>query len=186
MTRESIGRLLLGFGTGAAFGFLLHKGRASEYEVISGQLLATDASVVKIMATASAVGAFGTQLLNRHEKADIKIKPLNAGGVAVGGTLFGIGMALLGYCPGTDMAALGAGHTDAAFGAVGMFGGALAFVGLYPYIKPVIEKGAVGKRTLPELTGTSPWLWVSGIAAAAAVTAGFLEKNGSRRQSAVE
>ena len=177
MKRQSIGKILLGLGTGVAFGFLLHKGRASEHEAISGQLLARDATVVKIMATASAVGAVGVQALNALGLADAKIKPFNVGGVVLGGTLFGSGMALLGYCPGTGLAALGAGHKDAAAGVLGMFGGALAFVRLYPRIKPLIEKGSFGKRTLPELTGTSAWWWVAGISAATAAAAGLLEES---------
>ena len=183
MKRQAIARILLGFGTGAIFGFLLHKGRAAEHEAISGQLRAEDTSVVKIMATASAVGALGSHLLNHFGLAEAKIKPLNTGGIVIGGTLFGAGMAILGYCPGTDMAALGAGHKDAAAGAAGMFGGAMAFVKLYPRIKPLIEKGSLGKRSLPELTGTSPWLWVSGLAAATALTAGLLEAGDSNSRS---
>lgn len=179
MKRKSIGRIVLGLGTGAVFGFLLHKGRILEHEAISGQLLAKDASVVKIMGTAAAVGALGTRLLNHFGLADPKIKPLNTGGIVLGGTLFGAGMAILGYCPGTDMAALGAGHKDAAAGAFGMLGGALAFVKLYPLIKPLIEKGSFGKRTLPELTGTSPWLWVAGTSAAAAAGTGLLYRSGT-------
>jgi uncharacterized membrane protein YedE/YeeE len=175
MKRESIGRILLGVGTGAVFGFLLNKGRASEHEAISGQLLGKDASVVKMMATASAVGALGARILNDLGLAEAKIKPLNAGGVVLGGTIFGAGMGILGYCPGTSMAAVGGRHRDAAAGALGMLGGALAFVRLYPHIKPFIEKGSFGKRTLPEVTGTSPWLWVAGMSAAVAALAGFLE-----------
>lgn len=183
MKRQSIGKILLGLGTGVAFGFLLHKGRASEHEAISGQLLAKDFTVVKIMATASAVGAVGVQALNALGLADAKIKPFNVGGVVLGGTLFGSGMALLGYCPGTNMAAIGAGHKDAAAGALGMLGGALAFVRLYPAIKPWMETGTYGKRSLPEVTGTSPWLWVAGLSAATAIGAGLLEKFGSDERS---
>jgi len=179
MKLESIGRILLGMGTGAVFGFLLHKGRATEHEAISGQLLAKDASVVKIMTTASAVGALGVRVLEEFGLAEAKIKPLNVGGVLLGGTLFGAGMAVLGYCPGTNMAALGSGHRDAAVGAAGMFAGALAFVKAFPYIKPWIEKGNLGKRTMPELTKTSPWLWVAGISAATAALAAFLEDRDS-------
>ncbi|MFZ0133962.1 MAG: YeeE/YedE thiosulfate transporter family protein [Desulfobacterales bacterium] len=183
MKRQSIGKILLGLGTGVAFGFLLHKGRASEHAAISGQLRAKDFTVVKIMATASAVGAVGVQALNALGLADAKIKPFNVGGVVLGGTLFGSGMALLGYCPGTSMAAIGAGHRDAAAGAFGMLGGALAFVRLYPAIKPWMEKGTYGKRSLPEVTGTSPWIWVAGLSTATAVGAGLLEKFGSDEQS---
>jgi hypothetical protein len=166
MKRESLGRILLGLGTGTLFGFFLHKGRASEHHAISGQLLLSDSSVLKIMGTATAVGAVGTQILTRLSLAEPKVKPLNIGGVVLGGTLFGSGMAILGYCPGTNMAALGQGHKDAAAGTIGMLGGALAFVRLYPYLKPLIEKGGMGKRTLPEMTRTSPWLWAAAISAA--------------------
>ncbi len=173
MKRISTGRVLLGLATGTAFGFLLHKGRVAEHEAISGQLGINDWSVAQTMATAAAVGAVGTQVLNAAGLAELKIKPLNLGGVVLGGTLFGAGMALLGYCPGTSMAAIGAGHKDALAGAGGMLAGALAFIKSYPRLKPFIEKGALGKRTLPEMTGTSPWLWVAGAGAALAAAAWF-------------
>lgn len=165
MKAKSLGKILLGLTTGTAFGFFLQKGRASEHHAISGQLLLRDSSVLKIMGTATAVGAVGTQVLNKIGAAKPKVKPLNTGGIVLGGTLFGAGMAILGYCPGTNMAALGQGHKDAAAGAVGMLLGALAFVRLYPRLKPLIEKGSMGKRTLPEMTRTSPWLWAAGISA---------------------
>lgn len=168
MKRESTGRIAMGLATGTVFGFLLHKGRAADSCAIPGQLLLKDSSVVKIMGTASAAGALGCRILSRYGVADPKIKPLNPAGVAVGGSLFGAGMALLGYCPGTNMAALGAGHRDAAAGAVGMLAGALAFVGLYPRMKPLIEKGSQGKVTLPQMTGTPPWLWTAGLLLGAA------------------
>ena len=88
----------------------------------------------------------------------------------LGGTIFGAGMAILGYCPGTGVAAVGQGEKEAAAGVMGMLGGALAFVKFYPVLKPLIEKGGLGKRTLPEMTRTSPWLWVLGISTAAAAT----------------
>lgn len=166
MKGNSIGKILLGLGTGTAFGFFLHKGRASEHHAISGQLRMKDASVLKIMGMATAVGAVGTQILFKSGLSEPKIKPLNVGGIVLGGTLFGAGMALLGYCPGTNMAALGQGHKDAAAGAAGMLLGALTFVRFYPQIKPLIEKGQKGKRTLPEITRTSPWLWTALISAA--------------------
>lgn len=166
MKKESLGKILLGLGTGTLFGFFLHKGSASEHHAISGQLRLRDSSVLKIMGTATAVGAMGTQILMRLGLTKAKVKPLNTGGIVLGGTLFGTGMAILGYCPGTNMAAMGKGHKDAVAGMIGMFVGALAFVRLYPSLKPLIEKGSMGKRTLPEMTRTSPWLWTAAISAA--------------------
>ena len=175
MKRDSMGKILLGLATGTAFGFLLHKGRAGEYEAIGGTLRGDDISVLKIMATASAVGALGTQVLNDLGVVDLKVKPLNLGGVVLGGTVFGTGMATLGYCPGTSLAAVGEGHRDALAGVLGMMGGALAFVKFYPHLKKLMEKGAMGEQTLPRATGTSPWLWVAGTSAAVAAGAQLLE-----------
>ena len=124
MRRESIGRLLLGLSTGTVFGFLLHKSRATEYEKISGQLRLKDPAVIEIMGAASTVGALGTQLLVAAGLTENKVKPLNLGGITIGGVLFGTGMALLGYCPGTTLAAVGKGRKDAAAGLLGMLGGA--------------------------------------------------------------
>jgi uncharacterized protein len=175
MKRDTTAKIALGLLTGTAFGFLLQRGGAARHAAISRQLRFEDASVVKIMATAASVGALGTYALHALKKVDLTIKPLNTGGIVLGGTLFGTGMALLGYCPGTSMAALGEGRKDAAAGAVGMLGGALAFVRAYPHIKPAIESGQLGKRTLPEMTGTSPWLWIAGMAAAVAAGSYYLE-----------
>ncbi|MCK9275844.1 MAG: YeeE/YedE family protein [Syntrophales bacterium] len=180
MKRDTIGKILLGAGTGMIFGFLLHKGRAADPGAISGQLHASDSSVFKIMATASAVGAAGAHILNRSGLAPSTIKPLNTRGILLGGTAFGAGMAMLGYCPGTGMAALGAGHKDAATGALGMVAGAAAYITLYPKIKTLLEKGDAGAPTLPELTGTNPLLWVAGMAAATAAVAVILERDSTR------
>ncbi len=183
MKRDSIGKILLGAGTGTIFGFLLHKGRAADPGAISRQLDTEDSSVFKIMATASAVGAAGTYMLERSGLAAPSIKPLNAGGILLGGAVFGAGMATLGYCPGTGMAALGAGHKDAAVGALGMLAGAAAYITLYPKIKPLVEKGGMGAPTLPELTGTHPLWWVTGMAGATAVLAAVLDRGTSAERS---
>jgi uncharacterized protein len=157
-------RLLLGLLTGIAFGFLLQKGRAAKFHVIMGQFLLKDWTVVKIMATAVAVGAVGVYVLVQAGVATLHVKPAQFGGVIAGGVLFGIGIALLGYCPGTSVAACGEGRRDAMVGVLGMLFGAGAYVALYPMLRPVIEAGADwGKVTLPQVTHTSPWLWVSGI-----------------------
>lgn len=176
MKRESIGRLLLGFGTGKAFGLLLQKGRVAKHTTIVKQLLFEDWTVLKIMGTATAVGAIGTQVLGELGLAKKKIKPLKLGGIVLGGTLFGSGMALLGYCPGTTVAAVGEGHKDAVAGVIGMLVGAAAFVKLYPRIKSLIDKGDLGEKTLPELTGISPWTWIVDTAAAVMTGATALKR----------
>jgi uncharacterized membrane protein YedE/YeeE len=176
MKRESMGRLLLGLGTGMVYGFLLQKGRVARHRAIVEQVRLRDFTVAKTMATATAVGAVGVQMLREIGKMDQKVKPLNLIGTTLGGVLFGSGMALLGYCPGTSVAAVGAGNRDALVGVAGMLGGATAWVKLYPRLAPVLARGNLGELTLPGLARTSPWIWVAGTAAAAAAGAAALEK----------
>jgi uncharacterized membrane protein YedE/YeeE len=161
---DSPEKLALGLLTGIIFGFLLQKGRVAKYEVIVGQFLFTDWTVVKTMGTAVIVGAVGVYVLVAADLASLHIRPLLFGGVLAGAVCFGIGMATLGYCPGTSVAGCGEGRRDAMVGVLGMLAGAGLFVLLFPRLQPVINGlGDGGKITLPELTLTSPWLWVSAL-----------------------
>jgi uncharacterized membrane protein YedE/YeeE len=156
-------KLLLGLATGVAFGALLQKGRASDYEVIQGQLALRDPTVAQLMGTAIAVGAPPVQALFRRGVARPQIKPLNLG-VGLGAALFGAGMAILGYCPGTTVAAAGEGRRDALSGLLGMLAGAAAFVRLAPRLRPLLERRSLGKATLPGLTRTPAARWLAGTA----------------------
>ena len=163
-------KLLLGLLTGILFGFLLQKGRAAKFHVIIGQLLLKDWTVLKIMATAVAVGSIGVYALVAMGAARLHVKPALLGGVILGGIFFGIGLAVFGYCPGTSVAASGEGRRDAMVGVVGMLVGAGVFVALYPSLQPIIKALADwGKITLPEATNVSPWLWIAGVVIAVAL-----------------
>lgn len=159
---DSPPKLLLGLVTGILFGVLLQKGRVSKFEVIVGQFLFKDWTVVRMMGTAVVVGSVGVFALVAADLASLHIRPMLLGGVLLGAILFGIGMAVFGYCPGTSVAGCGEGRRDALVGVLGMFAGAAMFVVLYEQLQPVIQAlGDWGKITLPDLTNTSPWLWVS-------------------------
>ncbi len=118
---DSVDKLALGLFTGIVFGFLLQKGRVAKYEVIVGQFLFKDWTVVKTMGTAVVVGAVGVYGLVAMDMASLHIRPALLGGVLIGAVLFGIGMAVLGYCPGTSVAGCGEGRRDAMVGVLGMF-----------------------------------------------------------------
>lgn len=169
-------KLILGLVTGMLFGFLLQKGRVAKYEVIVGQFLFKDWTVVKTMGTAVIVGAIGVYGLVQADLASLHIKPALFGGVLAGAVCFGVGMAVLGYCPGTSVAGCGEGRRDAMVGVLGMLAGAAAFVATYPQLQPIIQGlGDYGKVTLPEMTGTSPWLWIA-ILAAGGLAAWFFDR----------
>jgi hypothetical protein len=155
---ESPDKLALGLITGVAFGFLLQKGGVADYQTILGQLLLRNWIVVKIMSTAIAVGAVGVYALVGGGAATLDVWPFQIGGVMVGALLFGAGLAVFGYCPGTSVAASGQGSRDAMVGVAGMAAGAGVFVVAYPSLESVINGfGNVGKITFVELFGISPW-----------------------------
>lgn len=173
---DSPEKLVLGLVTGMVFGFLLQKGQVARFEVIVGQFLFKDWTVVKMMGSAVIVGSIGVNALVLAELAELHIRPLQWGGILLGAVLFGVGMATLGYCPGTTVAACGEGRRDAMVGVLGMLAGALCFVMFNDPLQQVISGlGNSGKVTLPEVTGTSPWLWI-GLLLAAGVAGLFIDR----------
>ena len=180
---DSPQRLLLGLMTGIVFGFLLQKGRVAKFQVIVDQFLLRDWTVVKVMLTAVVVGSVGVYAMAEAGVVSLHVKPALLGGVLLGGVLFGVGMAVLGYCPGTSVAACGEGRRDAMVGVFGMLLGAGVYVATYPALQPIIHVlGDWGKVTLPEVTGTSPWFWIATMTIAAVVAFVLIEARGSGTQ----
>jgi len=175
------GTLVLGGLTGLTFGFLLQRGGVTRFPVILGQFLLHDFTMLKIMVTAvvvGGVGIFGMRALGLDVPLHIKNATLL--GNAVGGIIFGIGMAVLGYCPGTGVAAIGDGAKDAVPGIAGMLAGAALYAEAYPWLKStLLGVGDVGKATLDSAIGVSPWWLIAAIVAAsipAARWAGRIER----------
>jgi hypothetical protein len=178
---EPPGQLALGLVTGIAFGFLLQKGRAAKYQTIMGQLLLRDWTVVKIMATAVVVGAAGVYTLVALGAARLDVWPFQVGGALLGAVLFGVGIAMIGYCPGTGMAGAGEGSRDAMVGVLGMITGAGVYVAAYNRLEPIaLALGDFGKVTVPELLGLWPWAVIVALAAGVVVALWLIERFGAR------
>jgi hypothetical protein len=161
-------KLALGLLTGVIFGFLLHKGGVTNFRTIVGQFLLRDFTVLKVMLTAVVVGGIGIYAMQGLELASLHVKPLVLGGVVVGGLIFGVGMTLLGYCPGTGVAAVAEGSRHAIFGVLGMLVGAGGYAEVAPLMKAtVLQIGDFGKITLADVTGLSPWVFLAALAVGA-------------------
>lgn len=149
---------MLGLVTGVVFGFLLQKGRVLRFEKQVGAMLLKDMTILKFMLSAILVGMVGIALLTQAGIITSSHKPMNLGAVVVGGALFGLGWAVMGYCPGTSVGALGEGRWHALFALVGMIAGAALYAELYPLLKTtVLAWKDFGKIGLPEVLGVSPW-----------------------------
>src|SRR5512139_745255 len=90
---------------GTAFGFVLSRSGAADYDLVQGMFLFESFQLYGIIGTAVAVTAPGLWLLKRAgrtasgEPLAVKAKPRHPGNV-VGGLLFGVGWSVTGMCPG--------------------------------------------------------------------------------------
>ena len=154
--------LLWGLAFGIVFGFLLQKGGATKYDVIIGQLLLTDFTVLKIMLSAVLTGMIGIYAMKTLGWVELYPKTGSVGINVIGGLIFGVGFAVLGYCPGTIAGAFGNGYLDALVGGLaGILIGSGLFAALYPRLSQgLLKKGDFGNLTLPELFKVNDWMVV--------------------------
>ncbi len=154
--------LFFGFGFGILFGFLLHKGGATKYDVIVGQLLLTDFTVLKIMLSAVVTGMIGIYFMKSLGWIKLSLKSGSVGKNVIGALIFGVGFAVLGYCPGTIAGAIGNGYLDAIVGGLaGILLGTWIFAVIYPKLKDgILKKGDFGDINIPRLLKVSDWVVV--------------------------
>ena len=150
---------------GILFGFLLRKGAVSRFDTIVGQLLLKDFTVMKVMLTAIVVGSIGIYSLN--ELGLIPAFHLSKTSVlfaVIGGAVFGVGMSIAGYCPGTAVAAIAEGSKDMIIGVLGMLCASVFFNEISPALLPAIEQpGFAYQQTLSSLFGVSHWVVIAGL-----------------------
>jgi len=146
---------------GVVFGFALNKAGLTKYHKIVNQFRLNDMAVLKFMMTALVVAMLG--LFPLHALGLINLPTVPATyvvGNLVGGLIFGVGMALAGFCPGTCVAGAGEGKVDYLVpGILGFLTGAVIYGLTYDKVFPKISAIAnYGNVTLPELWHISPYL----------------------------
>lgn len=158
---------MLGLVTGVAFGFLLQKGRVLRFEKQIGALQLKDMTILKFMLSAIIVGMIGLYVLSDAGVITLKHKPMNLGAILLGGALFGGGWAVMGYCPGTSVGALGEGRWHALWAILGMLGGAALYAELYPLFKAtVLSWKDWGGISLEQALGLHHWVLIPVLIAA--------------------
>ena len=172
--------LYYGLGFGILFGFLLQKGGVTKYDVIVGQLLLIDFAVVKIMLSAVVTGMIGIYFMKSMGWIKLSLKGGSVGMNVVGALIFGVGFAVLGYCPGTIAGAIGNGYLDAIVGGlIGILLGTWIFAVMYPKLKDgILKKGDYGDITLPRLFKVNDWVVVVPVAAMIILLLVWIERSG--------
>lgn len=161
------GALILALVFGAVFGVLLHRGSVTDYNVIVNQFRLKDFTVMKVMFTAILVGGVGVAILASMGWATLHVRTAAMLAVTVGGLIFGAGMVIYGYCPGTGVAAIATGSVHALVGAIGMLIGAIAYALSYGWMSEnVLPVADLGKVQLMQVTGIPAWAWFTLLAVA--------------------
>jgi uncharacterized protein len=178
--KKSRSDLLWGLVFGVVFGFLLQKGGATNYDVIIGQLLLTDFTVLKIMLSAVLTGMMGIYLMKNLGWVELYPKSGSMGKNIIGGLIFGVGFAILGYCPGTIAGAIGNGYLDALVGGLaGIMIGTGLFAALFPQLRRgILQKGDFGDLTLPRLFKVNDWVVVIPVGVVIFIVLYWIEMSG--------
>jgi len=125
---------------GTAFGWVLSRSGAADYNFVQGMFLFDNFQLYGIIGTAVAVTAPGLWLLKRAGRTAtgqplrVTPKPRHPGNI-VGGVLFGIGWSITGMCPGPILVNIGEGKVYALGALAGALVGAWLFGVLYERLR---------------------------------------------------
>jgi uncharacterized membrane protein YedE/YeeE len=177
-TMSILGPLLMG----TAFGFLLQLGKVTSCNVIENQFRLRDLTVLKVMGRAIVVGGIGVLLLVDTGNTKYYVKDANMLAVALGAALFGVGMVVYGYCPGTALGAIASGSVHAPVGAVGMIAGAVLYALTFDWLKDhVLNVWTLGKVRLLDITGVPDMVWFAALAIGAAAFFWWVESTEAKK-----
>jgi len=174
-------QLILGLLFGIIFGFLLQKSGVTTYEVMINELLLTDFTVLKVMLSA----VITTMLLISVvlPSGSIKLQPKGGSlkSSIIGGLLFGVGMATLGYCPGTVAGSVGSGNIDGFIGGfIGITLGSGIFAAQYSRLKKfnIVAKDQFSEVSLFSKMKHHPLLYTIPFSAVLSLFLYFIETKG--------
>lgn len=166
--------LAIAAGCGIAFGATLERAGLGSARKLVGQFYGTDLTVFKVMFSAIVVamlGAFWLGRLGLLDLARVEVPGTWLVPQAVGGLVFGAGLAMAGLCPGTSCVAAASGRGDGLAVVLGMFAGVLVTGVVFAPLRPLYEATARGALTLPAWLGVPYGAVV--IAVVAMALAGF-------------
>jgi len=137
---------------GFLFGAILQYASLNKFNVISGLATLDNLAVAKAIVVAIGLGMILLNIEIGMGYASYHVKPFIIGGIIIGGLIFGIGMAILGYCPGTLAISMGEGSLDAVVGIIGALFGGLVFTWVLPFIQGILGPN-LGAISLSSLVG---------------------------------
>ena len=148
--------LWLAIPIGFVFGFALFHAGFTDSRRIAWAFYFKDVGVPVVMFSAIAtgmLGLWGLSLIGFLDISQIYMLPTYLLPMAIGGLIFGVGMVIGGYCPGTAAAAIATGKIDAVVFIVGFLLGSLVFGDFYPVWGDFYNSDDMGAFRLDQALG---------------------------------
>lgn len=145
--------LWLAIPIGIVFGYALFHAGFTDSRRIAWAFYFKDVGVPVVMFSAITTGMLGLWGLSLAGLIDISMVymlPTYLVPMIVGGLLFGVGMVIGGYCPGTAIAAVATGKIDAMIFIVGFLIGSLIFGDFFPVWGDFFNSGYMGAFRLDQ------------------------------------
>jgi uncharacterized membrane protein YedE/YeeE len=158
--------LWLAIPIGIIFGYALFHAGFTDSRRIAWAFYFKDVGVPVVMFSAIATGMLGLWGLSLFGVIDISqvyMLPTFLVPMAVGGIIFGLGMVIGGYCPGTAAAAVATGKIDGLVFIVGFLIGSLVFGDLFPVWGDFYNSNYLGVFRLDQWLGIGLGTTVLGI-----------------------
>jgi len=169
---------------GVAFGATLERAGLGSARKLVGQFYGTDLVVFKVMFSAIVVamlGVFWLALLGVLDLSRVAVPGTWLVPQAVGGLVFGAGLAMAGLCPGTSCVAAASGRGDGLAVMLGMFAGVLGTGLAFDSLRGLYEATPRGPLTVPAWLGVPYGAVVVAVVALALVGFAVAERIERRR-----
>jgi hypothetical protein len=167
--------IFFGLIVGIIFGYILTRTGITKYPRVMGMLLLKDFKILKFMLTAVTCSMILFYLLGDFGLLKLSLKNLDWGKLA-GGLIFGAGMGLLGYCPGTMGARIGEGKKESILALFGTALGIFIYALMFKLIKGLLLSSEIN-GDISVLLGINHWFIIVPAAILFAGIIYFVNKN---------
>ena len=150
---EGHGPVWLVFVIGIIFGAIIQYSRVDKFEKIAGFAMLKDTIIPKMLFFAIGLTSILLYMEIKMGWASYHIKPIMLQGLILGGIIFGVGMAIMGKCPGTGPVSIAEGRIDVLVGAIGGIFGGYVFTKYYDAFFHPLMGANLGKTTLVDVSG---------------------------------
>ncbi len=149
-----------GLLVGILWGVVLSKSRVCKYEVVTSLFRFRDFTVFRVGSVVMIVGMVLIYLFKDFGVIELYIPKTVILPQMLGGLLFGAGIAIMGYCPGTAAVAVGEGALDAIPALAGMIVGSVIYAEFFhdKWKDTFLKIGDLGRVTFADLLGVNHWL----------------------------